>query len=84
MRDAARRPRLVNELIGPAGDEYDPIDAPETRPVRSVSGRGATDKQFEQRCRVGYERYVGNVNSDNEADVRQKVAAQYALLANSR
>jgi hypothetical protein len=86
VRDAASGPRLVNELIARSGDEYDPIDAPKDVPgaiCQRLNRRGDTDKQFKHSCYVSYKRYVGNVNSDNEADVRQKVAAQYALFANS-
>lgn len=86
VRDEASGPRLVNELIARSGDEYDPIDAPKDVPgaiCQRLNRRGDTGKQFKHTCYVTYKRYVANVNGDYEADVRQKVAAQYALFANS-
>ncbi|WP_433716582.1 DUF7373 family lipoprotein [Nocardia sp. CA-084685] len=61
------------------------MDAPTDVPgaiCQRLHRRGDTEKQSKHSCYVTYKRYVANV-SDNEADVRQKVAAQYALFANS-
>ncbi|MFI6045101.1 hypothetical protein ACIA8C_25960 [Nocardia sp. NPDC051321] len=48
-----------------------------------LNSKGNPDREYKFRCYVSYKRYVGVVTSDKEPDVRQKVAAEYALLANS-
>ncbi|WP_216914534.1 DUF7373 family lipoprotein [Nocardia noduli] len=82
--DAARK--LVDGLIDTAGDKFDPITAPTDVPgakCLQLNSQGDLEKDYKYRCYVPYKRYVGVVTSDKEPDVRQKVAAQYALLANS-
>ncbi|WP_330256409.1 hypothetical protein OG874_18725 [Nocardia sp. NBC_00565] len=86
VRDRAQGPNLITQLSAGAGDEFDPIDGPKDVPgaqCQRLNPRGDTEVQYKNRCYVAYQRYVGFVTSDNEADVRQRVAAQYALLANS-
>lgn len=48
-----------------------------------LNSKGDSSSEFKNRCYVTYKRYIGIVSSDDEPDVRQKAAAQYALLANS-
>ncbi|MEV0293283.1 hypothetical protein [Nocardia sp. NPDC050710] len=82
--DAARK--LVDGLIDTVGDQFDPITAPNDVPgakCLQLNSKGDPEREYKYRCYVPYKRYVGVVTSDKEPDVRQKVAAQYALLANS-
>ncbi|MET7768637.1 hypothetical protein [Nocardia sp. NPDC005366] len=82
--DAARE--LIDGLISAIGDDFDPITAPTDVPgakCLQLNSQGDLERNFKYRCYVPYKRYVGLVTSDKEPDVRQKVAAQYALLANS-
>ncbi|MGW0248731.1 DUF7373 family lipoprotein [Nocardia goodfellowii] len=85
-RDEAAAQRLVPGLITDAGDTFDPISAPDDVPgakCLKLNSKGDTERDYKYRCYVPYKRFVGLVTSDKESDVRQKVAAQYALLANS-
>ncbi|MEV6273855.1 hypothetical protein [Nocardia sp. NPDC051832] len=85
-RDDAAAQQLVPGLITEAGDKFDSINAPEDVPGAKclrLNSKGDSQREYKYRCYVPYKRYVGLVTSDKESDVRQKVAAQYALLANS-
>ncbi|WP_328409364.1 DUF7373 family lipoprotein [Nocardia sp. NBC_00403] len=85
-RDSAAAEKLISGLIGSAGSQFDPIGAPNDVPgakCLELNGKGDPDREYKYRCYVPYKQYVGVVTSDKEPDVRQKVAAQYALLANS-
>ncbi|MFC9892372.1 hypothetical protein ACFVMC_01645 [Nocardia sp. NPDC127579] len=85
-RDEAAAQQLLPGLIVEAGEKFDPIGAPEDVPgakCLKLNDKGDTERDYKYRCYVPYKRYVGLVTSDKEPDVRQKVAAQYALLANS-
>ena len=85
-RDAEAAPVLLQGLIDTVGDQFDPISAPKDVPgaqCLQLNGKGNPERDYKYRCYVAYKRYVGVVTSDKEPDVRQKVAAQYALLANS-
>ncbi|MBH0777544.1 DUF7373 family lipoprotein [Nocardia bovistercoris] len=82
--DASRT--LIDGLVNTMGVEFDPVTAPNDVPnakCLKLNAIGDNDRDFRYRCYVPYKRYVGLVTSDKEPDVRQKVAAQYALLANS-
>ncbi|MEV0292244.1 hypothetical protein [Nocardia sp. NPDC050710] len=86
VRDADKSPALIADLSSGAGDEFDPVDAPRDVPgatCQRLNRRGDVETQYKYRCYVPYKRYVAIVAGDSEADVRQRVAAQYALLANS-
>ncbi|WP_067861435.1 DUF7373 family lipoprotein [Nocardia shimofusensis] len=86
VRDEDAGRALIDGLIGAAGDHYDPIDAPKDVPgakCLQLNDSGDLEREYKYRCYVPYKRYVGIVVSDKEPDVRQKIAAQYALLANS-
>ncbi|MBF6251542.1 hypothetical protein IU443_09005 [Nocardia farcinica] len=86
VRDAEAAPRLIDGMIDTAGEQFDPIDAPKDVPgakCLQLNDRGDLEREYKYRCYVPYKRYVGIVTSDKEPDVRQKVAAQYALFANS-
>ncbi|MFI5719704.1 hypothetical protein [Nocardia sp. NPDC051750] len=86
VRDPAGAPILVDGFIESAGDAYDPQAAPAEVPGAScleLNGRGDPERQYRYRCFVPYKRYVGVVSSDDESEIEQKTAAQYALLANS-
>ncbi|NEW48061.1 hypothetical protein GV794_16985 [Nocardia cyriacigeorgica] len=68
-----------------ASSRWTPIDAPKDVPgVRcgEDSTRSDSDKKFV--CIVQYGRYVAQVQSGQPVDVKQRAAAQYALLANSQ
>ncbi|MEU1984329.1 hypothetical protein [Nocardia sp. NPDC019395] len=86
VRDAAGAPILVDGFIESAGDAYDPLAAPADVPgakCLELNDKGDPERQYRYRCFVPYKRYVGVVSSDSDAEIRQKTAAQYALLANS-
>ncbi|WP_280234010.1 DUF7373 family lipoprotein [Nocardia cyriacigeorgica] len=61
------------------------IDAPKDVPEARCS-EDSTPKDSDQKyvCIVHYDRYVAQVQSGQPVDVRQRAAAQYALLANSQ
>ncbi|NKY55662.1 DUF7373 family lipoprotein [Nocardia flavorosea] len=86
VRDPAGAPILVNGFIESAGPAYDPMPAPKAVPgvkCLELNSSGDPERQYRYRCFVPYKRYVGVVSSDDETEIRQKTAAQYALLANS-
>ncbi|MCP2289271.1 hypothetical protein ACFYT3_19405 [Nocardia amikacinitolerans] len=85
-RDSDAAQKLLTGLIDTAGDQFDPANAPNDVPgakCLQLNSKGDPEREYKYRCYVPYKRYVGVVTSDKEPDVRQKVAAQYALLANS-
>lgn len=86
VRDEAAGVALIDGLIDTAGEQYDPIEAPKDVPgakCLQLNAAGDLEREYRYRCYVPYKRYVGIVASDKEPEVRQKIAAQYALLANS-
>lgn len=86
LRDADAARRFQDALLDDAGDQYDPIGAPNDVPNAKcvkLNANGDPERDYEFHCFVTYKRYVAIVRSDLEPDVRQKIAAQYALLANS-
>ncbi|WP_280457359.1 DUF7373 family lipoprotein [Nocardia carnea] len=86
VRDPAGAPILVNGFIESAGPAYDPMPAPAAVPgakCLELNDTGDPERQYRYRCFVPYKRYVGVVSSDDETEIGQKTAAQYALLANS-
>ncbi|WP_327149696.1 DUF7373 family lipoprotein [Nocardia sp. NBC_01329] len=86
VRDPAGAPILVDGLVESTGEAYEPYPAvagvPGAKCLR-LNAQGDPQHQYRFRCFVPYKRYVGVVSSDNESEVEQKTAAQYALLANS-
>ncbi|UAK33117.1 hypothetical protein K8O92_03720 [Nocardia asteroides] len=85
-RDAEAAQKLVTGLLESEGAHYDPLGAPRDVPgakCLQLNSKGDPEREYKYRCYVAYKRYVGVVTSDKEPDVRQKVAAEYALLANS-
>ncbi|MFE9582185.1 hypothetical protein ACFYO1_37815 [Nocardia sp. NPDC006044] len=85
-RDTAAAQRLADGLMESEGAHYDTLGAPKDVPgakCLQLNSKGNPDREYKFRCYVSYKRYVGVVTSDKEPDVRQKVAAEYALLANS-
>lgn len=85
-RDAEAAVKLLDGLIESVSDLFDPLPAPNDVPgakCLQLNSSGDPEREYKYRCYVPYKRYVGLVTSDKEPDVRQKVAAQYALLANS-
>ncbi|MFC3964601.1 DUF7373 family lipoprotein [Nocardia jiangsuensis] len=86
LRDTDAARTFMTGLIDSAGAEYDPIGAPNDVPGAKclrLNAAGDRETEYAFSCFVTYKRYVAVVSSDLEPDVRQKVAAQYALLANS-
>ncbi|MGW5384826.1 DUF7373 family lipoprotein [Nocardia sp. NPDC003963] len=86
VRDPAGAPILVDGFIESTGAAYDPHPAVAGVPgakCLQLNADGDPQHQYRFRCFVPYKRYVGVVSSDNETEVEQKTAAQYALLANS-
>ncbi|MEU7631942.1 hypothetical protein AB0C34_18420 [Nocardia sp. NPDC049220] len=85
-RDAAAAQKLVTGLLNNEDAHYDALGAPKDVPgakCLQLNSKGNPQREYRYRCYVAYKRYVGVVTSDKETDVRQKVAAEYALLANS-
>ncbi|MFI9536212.1 hypothetical protein ACIG56_23540 [Nocardia fusca] len=86
VRDPAGAPILVDGLVESTGAAYDAHPAPAAIPGAKclrLNSSGDPQHQYRFRCFVPYKRYVGVVSSDNENEIEQKTAAQYALLANS-
>ncbi|MCX4096233.1 hypothetical protein [Nocardia sp. alder85J] len=87
-RDPAAATRLVGGLVGARTAGY-VTAGPLGSPVPGVSclqrgSRGVTTGPGPKYvCYLAYRRYVAEVSSDDDTDIRQKTAAQYALLANS-
>ncbi|MGX1804431.1 DUF7373 family lipoprotein [Nocardia sp. NPDC055321] len=79
-RDGGAAITLLTGLTGTLGSAFVPTVAPDELPGARCFHR-TTDDAY--RCYVAYKRYVAIVNSDSEDDARQKVNAQYALLANA-
>lgn len=85
VRDFAAAQALMNGLIDTAG-HYDTLPAPADIPgakCLQLNNEGDAEEEYKYRCYVPYKRYLGIVSSDQEPDVRQKISAQFALLANS-
>lgn len=85
VRDQSAAQSLMQGLIGAAG-HYDPINAPADVPTATclkLNDNGNAEDDYIYRCYVTYKRYLAMVSADDEPEVRQKIAAQYALLANS-
>lgn len=86
VRDTAGAPILVDGFVESAGKAYGPMPAPVEIPgvkCLELNEKGDPQRQYRYRCFVPYKRYVGVVSSDDRSEIEQKVAAQYALLANS-
>lgn len=85
-RDAKGASTYVNESIKVRTDIDRPIDAPAGVPgAKCVEGKqdvSAGDSSQRYACYVTYDRYVGIVYGGDQADVKLRAAAQYALLVN--
>ncbi|MFD3507634.1 hypothetical protein [Nocardia sp. NPDC058666] len=84
VRDHPATQSLMQGLITTA-PHYDPITAPTDVPTATchkLNDRGKEDN-FAYRCYVSYKRYLAMISADTEPEARQKITAQYALLANS-
>ncbi|MGW6698601.1 DUF7373 family lipoprotein, partial [Nocardia sp. NPDC055049] len=85
VRDQSAAQSLMQGLIDSAG-HYDPITAPADVPTATclkLNDNGNKEDDYVYRCYVAYKRYLAMVSADGEPEVRQKITAQYALLANS-
>ncbi|MFE1593162.1 hypothetical protein [Nocardia sp. NPDC058705] len=85
VRDQPAARSLMQGLIDSAG-HYDPITAPADVPTATclkLNDNGNKEDDYVYRCYVAYKRYLAMVSADGEPEVRQKITAQYALLANS-
>ncbi|MFC6009656.1 DUF7373 family lipoprotein [Nocardia lasii] len=85
VRDQSAAQALMQGLIDSAG-HYDPLPAPADVPASTclkLNDSGNKEDDYVYRCYVAYKRYLAMVSADDEPEVRQKVTAQYALLANS-
>ncbi|MFF0542614.1 DUF7373 family lipoprotein [Nocardia thailandica] len=85
VRDQSAAETLMKGLIDDSA-HYDAISAPNDVPTAKclqLNSSGDSKKEYKYRCYVAYKRYLGIASSDTEPDVRQKITAQYALLANS-
>ncbi|MFE4455854.1 hypothetical protein ACFROC_00720 [Nocardia tengchongensis] len=93
-RDAKAATALWSSLAGAAASPADQsADVPDTTCVETASpntkpqrydDEDAWDKSDRYVCTLHYNRYVARVAGTQLADVKQRAAAQYALLANSQ
>ncbi|WP_278264958.1 hypothetical protein [Nocardia sp. AG03] len=82
-RDQSASEALMKGLID-SSDGFDTLPAPNDIPgAQCLKLRTPADDTYNYRCYVPYKRYLGIVSAEREPEVRQKVSAQYALLANS-
>ncbi|APB01495.1 DUF7373 family lipoprotein [Nocardia seriolae] len=80
--EAARK--LWSTILEPAFPG--PVEPPASRVPGTRCGEGTADSLHDKkryRCAIVYRRHVATVDSDQLADVYQRAAAQYALMANS-
>jgi hypothetical protein len=86
-RDAKGASTYVNESIKVRTDIDRPISAPQGLPeakcVEAKPSVWSEDPTQRYACYVTYDRFVGIVNGGEEADVKLRAAAQYALLVNA-
>ena len=85
-RDAAAAKSFATGVRTNESAHYDTFRAPAKVPdaqCLKLNSTGNPDREYAYRCYVTYKRYVAVVSSDEETDIGQKAAAQYALLANS-
>ncbi|WP_067711751.1 DUF7373 family lipoprotein [Nocardia yamanashiensis] len=82
-RDAETAGKLRKQLLERAfpGAAEAPAGVPAAECGESAAGKSGSGKRF--RCALTYQRFTATVEADQLADVHQKAAAQYALLANS-
>ncbi|OBI88473.1 hypothetical protein A5661_05900 [Mycobacterium asiaticum] len=60
-----------------------PTELPDARCYEQKKEIVADNANARFACFVGFGRYVATVSSNEENDVRQRAAAQYAMLVNS-
>ncbi|GGK57113.1 DUF7373 family lipoprotein [Nocardia camponoti] len=85
VRDQQGAEKLMQSFLD-RSSHYDPMSAPSEVPGAKclvLNSNGNAEKEYRYRCYVPYKRYLATVRGDKEPEIRQKVAAQYALLANS-
>ncbi|QLY27701.1 DUF7373 family lipoprotein [Nocardia huaxiensis] len=83
-RDTGTAADLITGIANNLGSAFDPIKGPGSVPgVKCFHRTGGGSSDAAYRCYVPYRRYAAIVSAETEDDVKQKVAAQYALLANS-
>ncbi|MGW2660293.1 DUF7373 family lipoprotein [Nocardia tengchongensis] len=93
-RDAKAATSLWSSIAGAAASPADQsVDVPDTACAETASpntkpqrydDEDAWDKSDRYVCTLHYNRYVARVAGNQLADVKQRAAAQYALLANSQ
>ncbi|NEW39097.1 hypothetical protein GV794_16995 [Nocardia cyriacigeorgica] len=82
-RDADAAAQFADTRL--TASRWTPIDAPKDVPdARCSEDADPNDPDQKYVCIVRYDRYVAQVQSGQPVDVRQRAAAQYALLANSQ
>ncbi|WP_157513933.1 DUF7373 family lipoprotein [Nocardia concava] len=82
-RDARAARQLATAILehGYSGAADTPAGIPDTKCGESTAKNKSSVKRY--RCMLSYRGYTALVESDQLADVHQRAAAQYALLANS-
>ncbi|MTE13001.1 DUF7373 family lipoprotein [Nocardia aurantiaca] len=82
-RDSAAAQRLIGTFVDELSDRYKPVDAPPglatARCLQLKDEKNAVAAKF--MCYLPYERYVAEVYADQSQDLRQRLSAQYELLA---
>ncbi|MEC3954516.1 hypothetical protein VMT65_15850 [Nocardia sp. CDC153] len=81
-KDAAAAQHLTGAFIDQLTDRYKPIDPPPGLPTaRCLQTRDDDAVGARFVCYLPYERYLAEVSADQSQDLRQRVSAQYELLA---
>ncbi|QIS13402.1 DUF7373 family lipoprotein [Nocardia arthritidis] len=82
VRDEQAGQQLISALAAQL-TSYQPSATPQNAPGTKCLTLSSNVNDWKTRCYVAYKRYVVLINSDDDGEVRTKVPAEYALLANS-
>ncbi|MFE3194638.1 hypothetical protein ACFXHA_36920 [Nocardia sp. NPDC059240] len=81
-RDAAAAQRLTGAFVDELLDRYKPIDPPPGLPTaRCLQAKDDDALGGKYLCYLPYDRYMAEVTADQSQDLRQRLSAQYELLA---
>ncbi|WP_067545680.1 DUF7373 family lipoprotein [Nocardia crassostreae] len=88
LKSATAAKQFADFLAGRRAEGFDSIAAPAAPDVKCFRSRAAEQADFDRylryNCIIPVDRYVATIFSEDEDDVRQRAAAQYVLLVNSR
>ncbi|MGW4247426.1 DUF7373 family lipoprotein, partial [Nocardia sp. NPDC004722] len=81
-RDAAGAQRLTGAFVDELLDRYKPIDPPPGLPTaRCLQAKNDDALGGKYLCYLPYDRYMAEVTAEQSQDLRQRLSAQYELLA---